>query len=266
MKTYLDPSSKGLQESGRPSTAFTRLVGILLITGAIGVPTLLILHDQLNIDEESAALAFATYQQHQLPVFLTYYALMAAGVLFLLLAPLLYALYARLQTPLRLMVLICMLLAGGALAVASSRWLIVLPYLAQIYTNPQTGAATRVALDVAYKGTSYFLGITISEFFYNIFTGMWSIFLATMLLRSSRRKAWFHWIGIIGGATMLIGSFEQIFASAGPGPVFRQILIAGIVAWMIWLVWLAISLLIKTSETRQQESHFPIESGKSAST
>ena len=248
-------NTKAFQISGRPFTALTRLVGILLIIGAIGVPTLLILHDQLNIDEDSGALAFATYQQHQLPVFLTYYALLVAGVLFLLLAPLLYALYARLQTPLRLMVLICMVLAGGALAVASSRWLIVLPYLAQIYTNPQTGAATRVALDVAYKGTSYFLGITIGEFFYNIFTGLWSIFLATMLLRSSGRKAWFHWIGIIGGTTMLIGSFEQIFANAGPGPVFRQILIAGIVAWMIWLAWLAISLLVNTSGTLQQESH-----------
>ncbi len=54
---------------------------------------------------------------------------------------------------------------------------------------------------------------------------------------------------------MLIGSFEQIFANADPGPLFRQILIAGIVAWMIWLAWLAISLLVNTSGTLQQESH-----------
>ncbi len=80
-------NTKAFQISGRPFTALTRLVGILLIIGAIGVPTLLILHDQLNIDEDSGALAFATYQQHQLPVFLTYYALLVAGVLFLLLAP-----------------------------------------------------------------------------------------------------------------------------------------------------------------------------------
>ncbi len=125
--------NKERQASGTPSTALTRLVSILLIIVAVSIPLLLILHDQLNIDEDSGALAFTVYQQqHQLPVFLTYYALMADGVLLLLLTPVLYTMYARLQTPLRLMALICMVLAGGALAVASSRWLIVLPYLAQI--------------------------------------------------------------------------------------------------------------------------------------
>src|SRR5579859_300054 len=247
-------NTTAFQISGRPFTALTRLVGILLIIGAISIPTLLILHDQLNIDEDSGALAFAAYQQHPFPVFLTYYALLADGVLLILLAPLLFALHARLKTPLRLMVLVCMVLAGGALAVASSRWLIVLPFLAPISTNPQTDAATHAALDVAYKGASYFLGITIGEFFYNIFTGLWSIFLATMLLRSSGRKAWFQWIGIIGGTAMLIGSFEQILANASQGPVFRLVLIAGIVAWGIWLVWLAISLLINASGERQQAS------------
>src|SRR5579859_4889027 len=88
-------NTTAFQISGRPFTALTRLVGILLIIGAISIPTLLILHDQLNIDEDSGALAFAAYQQHPFPVFLTYYALLADGVLLILLAPLLFALHAR---------------------------------------------------------------------------------------------------------------------------------------------------------------------------
>jgi lysylphosphatidylglycerol synthetase-like protein (DUF2156 family) len=52
-----------------------------------------------------------------------------------------------------------------------------------------------------------------------------------------------------------IGSFEQLLANAALEPLFRQMLIAGIVAWMIWLVWLAISLLIGTSGTSKPESH-----------
>ena len=51
-------NTKAFQISGRPFTALTLLVGILLIIGTISVPTLFILHDQLNIDEDSAALAF----------------------------------------------------------------------------------------------------------------------------------------------------------------------------------------------------------------
>jgi hypothetical protein len=76
-----------------------------------------------------------------------------------------------------------------------------------------------------------------------------------MLLRASHRKAWFHWIGMIGGIAILIGSFEQLLANAALEPLFRPMLIAGIVAWMIGLVWLAISLLIGTSGTSKPESH-----------
>ena len=179
---------------------------------------------------------------------------MATGVLFVLLGPLLYFTYARLQTPLRLMVLICIVLAGVIQTIAASRWLIVLPYFSQLYTNPHTDAATRAALDVAYKDTSYFLGLTIGEFFYNIFTGLWSVFLAMMLLRSSpSRKAWLHWIGIIGGVGTMLGSFEQVFFNTAPGSLFLSILTVGLVAWVIWLVGLAISLLLTKSGALQRE-------------
>ena len=254
MKTHRDPSRKGLQASSEPSTTLTRLTAILLLIGAIAVPTLLILHDMLGLDEDSGAVAFPAYQQHPLPVFLTYYAIMATGVLFVLLGPLLYFTYARLQTPLRLMVLICIVLAGVVQTIAASRWLIVLPYFSQLYTNPHTDAATRAALDVAYKDTSYFLGLTIGEFFYNIFTGLWSVFLAMMLLRSSpSRKAWLHWIGIIAGVGIMLGSFEQVFVNTAPGSLFLSILTVGHVAWVIWLVGLAISLLLTKSGALQRE-------------
>lgn len=254
MKTQNDISrKKELQASGVPSTTLTRIVGILLIVGAIAVPTLLILHDMLGIDEDSGALAFPVYQQHPIPIFLTYYALMATGVLFVLLGPLVYHVYARLQTPLRLIVLICMVVAGSTQMIAASRWLIVLPYFAHIYTNPQTDAATRAALDVAYKGTSYFLGLTIGEFFYNIFTGLWSVFLVVMLWRSAHRNVWFHWIGIIGGVGIMLGSFEQIFVNTAPGSIFLSLLTVGHVAWVIWLVGIAIALLVNKPSVLQRE-------------
>jgi hypothetical protein len=266
MKTHNDISrKKDLQALGAPSTTLTRIVGILLIVGAIAVPTLLILHDMLGIDEDSGALAFPVYQQHPIPIFLTYYALMATGVLFVLLGPLMYHMYARLQTPLRMLVLICMVVAGSTQMIAASRWLIVLPYFSHSYTNPQTDAATRAALDVAYKGTSYFLGLTIGEFFYNIFTGLWSVFLVVMLRRLAY-KAWFNWIGIIGGVGIMLGSFEQIFVNTGTGSIFLTILTVGHVAWVIWMVGLAISLLINKPSVLQRETQSMVQEQMDLST
>ena len=248
-----NPARKELQASGEPSSTLTRLTAILLLIGTIAVPTLLILHDMLGIDEDSGALAFPAYQRHPISVFLTYYALMATGVLFVLLGPLVYRMYIHLQTPLRLLVLICMVVAGSTQMIAASRWLIVLPYFSHIYTNPQTDAATHAALDVAYQGTSYFLGLTIGEFFYNIFSGLWSVFLAVMLLRPSHRNVWFHWIGIIGGVGIMLGSFEQIFVNTAPGSIFLSLLTVGHVAWVIWLVGIAIALLVNKPSVLQRE-------------
>lgn len=263
MTTYGDPLRKGLQASDGPSTTLTRLMAILLLIGAIAVPTLLILHDMLGLDEDSGALAFPVYQQHSIPVFLTYYALMATGVLFVLLGPLVYVVYARLYTPLRLLVLICLVVAGVSQAIASSRWLIVLPYFSHIYTNPQTDAATRAALDVAYKDISYFLGLTIGEFFYNIFTGLWSVFLTVILLRlSPSRRAWLHWIGIIGiigGVAIMLGSFEQVLVNTAPGSIFLSLLTVGHAAWTIWLIGIALSLLITKQGALQREPHSMVQ-------
>lgn len=67
-------SSNPRQTSGWPSTRLTHLVSILLLIVAPCLPVVLFLHDQLNLVEDSGALALPAFQhQPQLPVYLTCY-------------------------------------------------------------------------------------------------------------------------------------------------------------------------------------------------
>ncbi len=51
----------------------------------------------------------------------------------------------------------------------------------------------------------------------------------------------------------MLGSFEQVFVNTAPGSLFLSILTVGHVAWVIWLVGLAISLLLTKSGALQRE-------------
>src|SRR5689334_25305718 len=101
-------------------------------------------------------------------------------------------------------------LAGLIQALAASRWVIVLPLLAQNYADPQTNAATRTALDATYQAISYIFGLTLGEHLYFLFTGSWSLFLAISLLRSPDGKRWLGWLGVVAGTFMLLASFVQL--------------------------------------------------------
>jgi hypothetical protein len=190
--------------------------------------------------EDHAAVAFAAYQQHPLiPLF--YYVSMIAGFVFVVLAPLLYLNLARSQTPLKLIAVIFLVLAGLVQALAASRWVIMLPIFAQVYADPKTNAITRAALDVNYQAISYFLGLTLGEHFYSIFTGSWSLLLAISLLRTPGEKAWLGWLGIAAGTFFLLASFEQLNFSFGNILLF--FVFGGYLLWVVWVVSLAVTLL-----------------------
>ena len=226
----------------RHVVSFAGLTAVLLLLGPIGAIALGLLgRFALGISEDSGAAAFAAYQQQPLPIFFTYYATMLVGLLFIVLAPLLYLSLARPRTPWLLIAATCEVLAGLIQALSASRWLIVLPFLVHTYVNPQTSAATRAALEVAYQSISYFLGITLGEHFYALFTGGWSLFLAISLLGGPGRKRWLGWLGIVAGSCWLLASGEQLdFRFA---PIFSFFVAVGTPIWLIWTISLAFLLL-----------------------
>ncbi len=248
--------SKNLEVPERYSLNLARITGVLLLLASIGGTASIFVGALLGTwgdpnAEDHAAVAFAAYQQHPLiPLF--YYGSMIAGVLFIALAPLLYLNLARSQTPLKLIAAIFLVLAGLIQALAASRWVIMLPIFAQTYADPKTSAMTRVALDVNYQAISYFLGLTLGEHFYNIFTGGWTLLLAISLLRTRGEKAWLGWLGVAAGTFFLLASFEQLNFSFGN---FLLIFVfGGFLLWLVWVVSLAVTLLTTRPNARFAEN------------
>jgi hypothetical protein len=200
--------------------------------------------------EDHAAVAFAAYQQHPLIPFF-YYCAMLAGLLVVVLAPLLYLNLARSQTPLKLIAVIFQVLGGLIQALAASRWVIMLPIFAQNYADPKTSATTHAALDVTYQAISYFLGLTLGEHFYNLFTGTWSLLLGISLLRASGERRWLGWLGVAAGIFLLLASFEQL--DLGLGNILLIFVFGGMFLWLVWVVSLAITLLTNRPKGRYVE-------------
>ena len=222
------------------------VAGVLLLLGTIGTVAVNVLgRFALGLSEDSAAKSFASYRQHAFPIALTYGVGMVAGLLFIVAAPLLYLRLGNGRSPRLLVAAICQALAGLMLALSASRWLIVLPFLQKQYEKHGASAASRAALSVDYDNISYFLGITLGEHLFAIFTGCWTVIVATHLLRVPIRKRWLGWLGCIAGVGWLLGSIEQLdFAAAAYFIVF---FIAGAVTWLIWTAFLA-RLLTKHSQ------------------
>jgi hypothetical protein len=239
------------------------MTGVLLLFASIGWFAFFVLGIVFgtygNNAEDHAAVAFAAYHQHPLTILLIYYGSMVVGFLFIVLAPLCYLNVARSHTPLKLIAAIFQVLAGSIQALAASRWVIMLPVFAQIYTDPQTSAATHAALDVTYQAISYFFGLTLGEHFYYIFTGGWSLLVSISLLRTPGQKIWLGWLGVVAGTLLLLGSFEQLNFSFGN--LLLLFVFGGIVTWLIWAVSLASTLLtnkgtiLKSNAPRETLTH-----------
>ncbi len=248
-------ASENMDRPERNSLNLARITGVLLLLASISGVAFVFLEAFFGTwgdpnAEYHAAVAFAAYHQHPLAIPLFYYGSMLVGLLFIALAPLLYLNVARSQTPLKLIAAISQVLAGLIQALAASRWVIVLPMLAQNYADPQTSAATHAALDVTYQTISYSLGLTLGEHFYLLFTGSWSLLLAISLLRSPGEKVWLGWLGVVAGTFLLLGSFEQLPFSFGNILLF--FVFGGGFIWLVWAVSLALTLLTtKGSEKRR---------------
>jgi hypothetical protein len=234
-----------------------RMTGVLLLFASVGwivcVGLENIFDTMGDTAENHAAVGFAAYYQHTLVITLSYYGSMLVGFLFIALVPLLFLTVARSRTPLGPIAAIFQVLAGLIQALAASRWVIILPMFAHIYTNPQTSAATQAAIDVTYQAIIDVFGITLGEHFFYIFTGSWCLLLSISLLRTPGGKRWLGWLGVVAGTLLLLGSFEQLdfgFASS-----FLPILSGGIIIWVIWAISLASTLLMNKGTI--QESNAP---------
>ncbi|ADB41681.1 DUF4386 domain-containing protein [Spirosoma linguale] len=212
-----------------------RLVGILLLAevAAVLLPVIVLgkYFEFPDVLRRPAAYGLALFRQDQAHIVPAYYVFMVSGLLFL---PLSYAINSVLKTTAS--AVWQELLTGLGLATAIfqsigfSRWLFVIPFLADQYAQQP---AQRATIALLYETLNRYAGMTIGEHLGFLAMGCWSLVLAALLWQYRLASRWFALAGVPIGVGLLVSVLEH---AGGPSAEFLAIInFAANTAWSIWL-------------------------------
>jgi hypothetical protein len=128
------------------------------------------------------------------------------------------------------------LAAGAASALAQaiglSRWVFVMPVIADLAAQDQTRESALVAYQVVHQ----FAGVAIGEHIGQTLLAIWTAGLSWVLLRSKLAPAIFGWLGFAIAAAWIVGQSE-LLATVTATPVIEFTPYA-FMGWVLWLLLL----------------------------
>ncbi|MGF1470645.1 MAG: DUF4386 family protein [Rubrobacteraceae bacterium] len=211
------------------------VVALVVLGSAIGWPASL---------DEPANVMLPLITEQSGAVLFGYGVYMLYSVLFIPLALLLYYALREVDSPLLTMGVVFGVISGVLRPLGIIRWLSAMPFLAEVYLDPQAGAATRDAVSVFYEGINEFSG-AIGEILGVQFSGGLFIGLVSLaMLRSARLPSWMGLSGLGVAALHLAGLLEISGVDTGP------LLTLAVTALQFWMLALALVLFFRTRSGR----------------
>jgi hypothetical protein len=135
-------------------------------------------------------------------------------------------------------------LAAAVQFLGLARWPFLVPALARTYEDPNSSPATREATLVVFDSFHRYLGVAVGECLGYLFTGAWTLIVASAMLQSSSFDDWLAWPGIAVGALLVVGSVEFVGRFEERGwKLAATIVPIAYTAWSLWLVAAGIVLL-----------------------
>lgn len=116
------------------------------------------------------------------------------------------------------------------------RWLIPMPVLAQVYTDPATTPATREAVAVMYDMLNAYAGSIGEVLGVGFFAALWVAATAIVILRDGALPRWVGAYGLITAVALMVGLVEIVNIDAGAMLTFN--------VTMLHFWWLAIALIV----------------------
>jgi len=95
------------------------------------------------------------------------------------------------------------------------RWLIPMPILAQVYTDPATTPATREAVAVMYDMLNAYAGSVGEVLGVGLFAALWVGVTAVVILRNGTLPGWVGIYGLLSAGALTAGLLEIIDIDAG---------------------------------------------------
>lgn len=128
-------------------------------------------------------------------------------------------------------------LAGAMKILGIVRWIVLMPTLAQTYTDPATSAATRDTVAVVYTAFNHYAGGVGEQLGDVLFTALWIGIVSLIALRPAALPMWLNILGGVSAIAYLIGLGTNFGL-----PVTAANLLGNIFT-PLWLLALAVVLL-----------------------
>ncbi|MDX2032710.1 MAG: DUF4386 domain-containing protein [Blastocatellia bacterium] len=138
------------------------------------------------------------------------------------------------------------------------RWVFVVPYLAEVFTDPAATQAGRDAAVVVFQALHRYAGVAIGEHLGQLFTAVWGLSVSAAMFDSrifSRR------LGAIGVATslaMLLGLIEGFSTVVDfDASLFGKLQMASFIALSLWMIAVGIHCLRSNRRSRRTPATAP---------
>jgi hypothetical protein len=122
------------------------------------------------------------------------------------------------------------------------RWVFVVPVLATEFVNT-TNAATQESIKISFKVIHQFGGVLLGEHLGQLFTIIWTVFVASALLKVNLIPKWLAWLGFIASFIYFVAQAE-LFATVIPRmPVINMAGFIGSTLWLLWLILVGVKFI-----------------------
>lgn len=227
-------------------TALLLILEFLLLTA-----TIIVLGAAINwpasLDEPASVILPAISEQSD-AVLLGYSAYLLYSILFLPLALLLYYALSEpgARSPLLTIAAGFGVVSALARALGIARWLVLMPFLAETYLDPDASDATRQSVSLIYDAFNEYAGSVGEILGVQLFGGLFVALISLALIRSARLPSWIGYAGLLV-ALLLIAGFAGIL-----GLDLGLLLTVSVAALQFWMLGLAIVLLLSSRRSHRR--------------
>jgi hypothetical protein len=130
-------------------------------------------------------------------------------------------------------------LAGVFQTLGLIRWPFLVPYLAEIYTDPISTQTTRDSAAVTFQAFHRYAGVAIGEHLGFLFTGTWTVLLCAAIIKTALVHPLFGWLGILPAIGVMAGVLEETGVKAA-----GMINAISYILWSVWLIAFGAALLL----------------------
>jgi Domain of unknown function (DUF4386) len=215
----------------------TKLIGTLLIAGAIGVfipyTILTITFQYPDILRQEPGVVLTIFHEGGSSLIFTWWAFAMLGMPLLIA----YILIGKQWKKLSFMswVTTVGVISGIAQIIGLLRWVFIIPVIAQDYVLGNE--VVKQSAITSFKIVHQLGGVLLGEHIGQLFTIVWTVMVCVAIVKLKLMPTWVSLFGIVASAIYLLAQAE-LFATVIPGfPVWD---LAGFIGSTLWLVWLII--------------------------